>query len=93
MKMVLFSIFLEDKNSIFLKEKHFHFDDEVLRHYKRMIGMVNNFDFRAGHTTFRKPMNSCRKFHFSRGVHSGDDFILRCKNGSFFDFDTRRKRF
>ena len=44
MKMVLFSIFLEDKNSIFIEEKNFHYDGEVLRHYKRMIGMVYNFE-------------------------------------------------
>ena len=93
MKMVLFSIFLEDKNSIFIEEKNFHYDDEVLRHYVRMIGMVYNFDFRAGPTIFRRPINFYREFHFPHGIHSSNDFILRCKNGSFFDFDTRRKRF
>ena len=35
MKMVLFSILIQD-------EKDFDFDKEVFRHYKRMIGMVRN---------------------------------------------------
>jgi len=91
--MVLFSIFLEDKNEIFIEEKNFHYDDEVLRHYVGMIGMVNNFDFRAGHRIFRKAIIFYRKFNFPHGIHSSNDFILRCKNGSVFDFDTRRKRF
>ena len=58
--------------------------------------MVNNFDFRVGHTIFRKPIIFNRKFHFSHGIHSRNDFILRCKmvlfsiliqNEKDFDFD------
>ena len=67
--MVLFSIFLEDKNSIFIEEKNFHYDDEVLRHYVRMIGMVYNFDFIA-YTIFRKPINFHREFHFPYGTRA-----------------------
>ena len=47
--MVLFSILIQD-------EKDFDFDKEVFRHYKRMIGMVRNSNFKLViHYSVKKP--------------------------------------
>ena len=82
--MVLFSILSEiDKNN-------FHFDEELFPHYTRMIGMVDNFEFIAGHTS---EFSKSHKFlsEIPTEFTLAMIFIFRCKNGSFFDFDTRRK--
>jgi len=79
--MVLFSILSE------IDENNFHFDEELFPHYTRMIGMVDNFEFIAGHTS---EFSKSHKF-LSEIPTVAMIFIFRCKNGSFFDFDTRRK--
>ena len=43
--MVLFSILIQD-------EKDFDFDKQIFRHYKRMIGMVQNFIWVFSFTQF-----------------------------------------
>ena len=68
--MVLFSILSE------IDENNFHFDEELFPHYTRMIGMVDNFEFIAGHTSefSKSPKIFVGNSH---RIHSDNDFYFK----------------